>query len=83
MFNNIFYIYILETGVEVTFEQTSYIAMESSENIFQGLLICATVEDVQFPFNLSAVAQLDTAECMRHLLLMQIYLHLFSLHRSR
>ena len=50
--------------------------------IFQGILICITVEDVKFPFNLSTTAQPGTAECMRQSLLIQIYIHLFSLHRS-
>ena len=72
-----------ETGVEVNIEQTSYMVNENTEMIFQGLLICITVEDVKFPFNLSTTAQSGTAECMRHSLLIQIYIHLFSLHRIR
>ena len=50
------------TGYELRVQETNYIV---SENILQnslGLLICVTLEDVLFPFTLSAVAEDGTAQ---------------------
>ena len=51
--------------IKVSTEQTNYVVKESTGWSFQGLLICATVE-VGLPFNLSAVVQNDTAQCMSY-----------------
>ena len=50
----------MSAAVRVRFDRTEYVVSESLDPSF-GLLVCVTVEDVAFPFQLTTDAQDGTA----------------------